>query len=55
MKDVSPHPETGAEFFFAALGRNTGKVIEVGNNKIAEKISYVRFGDHATNLPASAD
>ena len=41
--------------FFAALGRNTGKVIEFGNNKIAEKISYVRFGDHATNLPASAD
>ena len=36
-----------------ALGRNTGKVIEFGNNKIAEKISYVKFGDHATNLPAS--
>ena len=40
--------------FYAALGRNTGKVIEAGNNKIAEeKISYVKFGDHATNLPAT--
>ena len=37
-----------------ALGRNTGKVIEVGDNKISEeKISYVKFGDHATNLPSN--
>ena len=37
-----------------ALGRNTGKTIEVGANKIAEeKISYVKFGDHATNLPST--
>ena len=37
-----------------ALGRNTGKVIEVGDNKIAEeKISYVKFGDHATNMPSN--
>ncbi len=45
--------ETGAEFF-DALGRNTGKTIEVGNAKIAEeKISYVKFGDHATFLPST--
>ena len=37
-----------------ALGRNTGKTIEVGTTKIAEeKISYVKFGDHATNLPST--
>ena len=37
-----------------ALGRNTGKTIEVGENKLAEeKISYVKFGDHATNLPST--
>ena len=37
-----------------ALGRNTGKVIEVGDNKISEeKISYVKFGDHATNMPSN--
>ena len=37
-----------------ALGRNAGKVIEVGDNKVAEeKISYVKFGDHATNLPST--
>lgn len=36
------------------LGRHTDKIIEVDGNKIAEeKISYVKFGDHATNLPAS--
>ena len=37
-----------------ALGRNTGKTIEIGENKIAEeKISYVKFGDHATSLPSN--
>ena len=37
-----------------ALGRNTGKTIEFGDNKVAEeKISYVKFGDHATNLPST--
>lgn len=37
-----------------ALGRNTGKTIEVGNGKVAEeKISYVKFGDHATSLPSN--
>ena len=37
-----------------ALGRNTGKAIEVGERKVAEeKISYVKFGDHATNLPST--
>ena len=37
-----------------ALGRNTGKVIEVGDNKVSEeKISYVKFGDHATSLPSN--
>ena len=36
------------------LGRNIGKTIEVEDNKIAEeKISYVKFGDHATNLPST--
>ena len=36
------------------LGRNTGKTIEVDDNKIAEeKISYVKFGDHATSLPSN--
>ena len=36
------------------LGRHTGKTIEVGGNKIAEeKITYAKFGDHATSLPAS--
>ena len=36
------------------LGRHTGKTIEVGGNKIIEeKIIYAKFGDHATNLPAS--
>ena len=35
-----------------ALGRNTGKTIEIGTNKIAEeKLSYIKFGDHATSLP----
>ncbi len=37
-----------------ALGRNTGKTIEFGENKLAEeKISYVKFGDHATNMPSN--
>ena len=37
-----------------ALGRSTGKTVEVGNRKIAEeKISYVKFGDHATSLPSN--
>jgi YD repeat-containing protein len=37
-----------------ALGRNTGKTIEFNNAPIAEeKISYVKFGDHATNLPST--
>ena len=37
-----------------ALGRSTGKTIEVDNEKIAEeKIAYVKFGDHATNLPSN--
>ncbi|MBE6534412.1 MAG: hypothetical protein E7678_05550 [Ruminococcaceae bacterium] len=37
-----------------ALGRNTGKTIEANYNKIAEeKISYVKFGDHATSLPST--
>ncbi|MBR2464151.1 MAG: hypothetical protein IKB41_01805, partial [Clostridia bacterium] len=37
-----------------ALGRSTGKTIEAGNRKIAEeKISYVKFGDHATSLPSN--
>ena len=37
-----------------ALGRNTGKTIEVGDNKIAEeKITYVKFVDHATNMPSN--
>ena len=37
-----------------ALGRNTGKTIEVGCDKIAEeKITYVKFGDHATNMPSN--
>ena len=45
-KTVRPQTDT--------LGRNTGKVIEVDNAKIAEeKISYVKFGDHATNLPST--
>ena len=44
------------------LGRNTGKTIgkqyyvneELHEDKIAEeKISYVKFGDHATNLPST--
>ena len=36
------------------LGRPTGKTIEAGGNKIAEeKITYAKFGDHATSLPAS--
>ena len=43
---VRPHTD--------ALGRNTGKTVEVGENKIAEeKISYVKFGDHATSLPSN--
>ena len=42
---VSPHMDV--------LGRNTGKTIAVDENKIAEeKISYVKFGDHATSLPS---
>ena len=37
-----------------ALGRNTGKTIEINYEPIAEeKISYVKFGDHATNLPST--
>ena len=37
-----------------ALGRNTSKTIEVGDNKVAEeKITYVKFGDHATNIPSN--
>jgi len=36
------------------LGRNTGKTIAVGENKIAEEqISYLKFGDHATSLPSA--
>ena len=37
-----------------ALGRNIGKTIEVNNNTVAEeKLSYVKFGDHATNIPSN--
>ena len=37
-----------------ALGRSTGKTIAVGDAKIAEeKISYIKFGDHATSLPST--
>ena len=37
-----------------ALGRSAGKTIEIGENKIAEeKISYLKFGDHATSLPST--
>ena len=36
-----------------ALGRNVGKTVAFGDTKLIEKISYVKFGDHATNLPAS--
>ena len=37
-----------------ALGRNTGKTIEIGDTKITEeKISYIKFGDHATNMPSN--
>ena len=37
-----------------ALGRNTGKTIEIDNNKVAEeKVSYAKFGDHATSLPSN--
>ena len=37
-----------------ALGRNTGKVIETAIANVAEeKISYVKFGDHATSLPSN--
>ena len=37
-----------------ALGRNRGKTITVSNNKIAEEqITYLKFGDHATNIPAT--
>ena len=37
-----------------ALGRNTGKTIEINNAPIAEeKLSYVKFGDHATSLPST--
>ena len=37
-----------------ALGRNTGKTIAVGGTRIAEeKISYVKSGDHATNMPST--
>ena len=35
------------------LGRNVGKTVEFGDTKISERISYVKFGDHATNLPSS--
>ena len=36
------------------LGRNIGKSIAIGENKVAEeKISYVKFGDHATNMPST--
>lgn len=43
---VRPHTD--------ALGRNIGKAIEVNNSKIAEeKISYVKFADHATSLPST--
>ena len=37
-----------------ALGRNVGKTIEVGEQKpTEEKISYIKFGDHATSLPSN--
>ena len=37
-----------------ALGRNIGKTIEVNNNTVAEeKLSYVKFGDHTTNIPSN--
>jgi YD repeat-containing protein len=36
------------------LGRNAGKTVEVSANKtIAENISYLKVGDHATALPCS--
>lgn len=37
-----------------ALGRNVGKTVEFPNHKtLEETVSYVKFGDHATNLPSS--
>ena len=36
------------------LGRNRGKTVETGGHKIAEEqITYLKFGDHATNIPAT--
>ena len=36
------------------LGRNIGKTVEFPNHKtLEETVSYVKFGDHATNLPSS--
>ena len=35
------------------LGRHTGKVVEVDDVKFEEKITFAKFGDHATSLPAS--
>ena len=37
----------------SAFGRNVGKTVAFSDKKLSEKISYVKFGDHATNLPAS--
>ena len=36
------------------LGRNIGKTVEFPNHKtLEETVSYVKFGDHTTNLPSS--
>ena len=35
------------------LGRHTGKIVETDAGQFEEKITYAKFGDHATSLPAS--
>ena len=46
--------EYGVKPLSDIYGRNTGKEIYSGNNKIAgEYISYRKVGDHATNMPAT--
>ena len=48
VNDITVTPKTDVN------GRHTGKAISVGNTKIDEEyITYLKFGDHATNMPST--
>ncbi len=53
LESITINDDTTIKPVSDALGRNVGKTIEFPDKKLSERISYVKFGDHATNLPST--